>query len=153
MEMETENNPTKLFERGMALLKRGYPGDAMEYFEKLLSLGHKGSACYSWLGIAMARSKWDMEMAEELCRIAVKRDFYVPQFYVNLAEVYLLKGNKAKAIETLRAGLKVDSDSEVIWRELDKFGARNRPAIPFLSRNNPVNRYLGLLLSKIGARR
>lgn len=151
--METENNPTKLFEKGMVLLRRGYPGDAMEYFEKMLSIGHKSSACYSWLGIALARSRWDLEMAEELCRTAVKRDFYIPQFYVNLAEVYLLRGNKAKAIETLQAGLEVDSESRAIWRELEKLGSRSRPVIPFLSRNNPVNRYLGRLFSRMGIRK
>lgn len=151
--MEMINDPAKLFEKGIALLKRGYPADAMEYFEKMLSLGHKRSACYSWLGIAMARSNWDLEMAEKLCRMAVKKDFYIPQYYINLAEVYLLRGNKAKAIETLHAGLKVDSDSRFIWRELGKFGERRRPLLPFLSRKNLVNRWLGLFFFKMCIRK
>lgn len=147
--METGDEATRLFEKGLALIKRGYPAEAMECLEQVISLGHKSSACYSWLGVAMARSKRDMAKAEELCKMAVKKDFYVPQFYINLAEVYKLRGNKVKAIETLEAGLKLDSENKAILKELYKFGARKRPAIPILSRENPINKQLGIALSKI----
>lgn len=151
--METKRDAINLFERGMALIKRGYPVDAVNCFEHVLEMGHKSSACYSWLGVAMARSRWDMARAEEFCRMAVKKDFYIPQYYINLAEVYSLKGNKAKAIETLNAGLKVDGDSKVILKELKKFGARKRPVITFLPRENSMNKYLGRLLSELSLRR
>lgn len=147
--METVDEATRLFDKGVALIKRGLPVEAMECLEQVISLGHKNSACYSWLGVAMARSKWDMAKAEKLCKMAVKKDFYVPQYYINLAEIYKLKGNKVKALETLEAGLELDSENKAILKELYKFGARTRPAIPFLSRKNPINKELGIVLSKI----
>jgi len=147
--METVDEATRLFDKGLALIKRGYPAEAMECLEQVISLGHKSSACYSWLGVAMARSKWDMAKAEEFCKMAVKKDFYVPQYYINLAEVYQLKGNKAKAIKTLEAGLKLDSENKAILKELYKFGARKPPLIPFLSRGNAINKLLGIVLLKI----
>lgn len=146
--METGDEATRLFDKGLALIKRGYPAEAIQCLEQVISLGHKGSACYSWLGLAMARSKWDMAKAEEFCKMAVKKDFYVPQYYVNLAEVYKLKGNKVKAIKTLEAGLELDCENKAILKELYKFGARRRPVIPILSRENPINKELGIILSK-----
>ena len=146
--METGDEATKLFDKGLALIKRGYPAEAMECLEQVIRLGHRGSACYSWLGVAMARSKWDMAKAEEFCKMAVKKEFYVPQYYINLAEVYKLRGNKVKAIETLEAGLELDSENKAILKELYKFGARRRPVIPILSRENPINKELGIILSK-----
>ena len=148
--METVDEATRLFDKGLALIKRGYPAEAMECLEQVISLGHRGSACYSWLGLAMARSKWDMAKAEEVCKMAVKKDFFVPQYYINLAEVYKLRGNKVKAIETLEAGLELDSENKAILKELYKFGARKRPVIPFLSRGNAINKLLGTFLSKMG---
>ncbi|MBM2838183.1 MAG: hypothetical protein HW415_808 [Deltaproteobacteria bacterium] len=150
--METVDEATRLFDKGLALIKRGYPAEAIQYLEQVISLGHKSSACYSWLGVAMARSKWDMAKAEEFCKMAVKKEFYMPQYYINLAEVYKLKGNKVKAIKTLEAGLKLDSENKVILKELYKFGARKGPAIPILSRENPINKQLGIVLSKIKKR-
>lgn len=146
--METDDIAKNLLEKGIALLKRGYPTEAMECLEQLLNMGNKSSACYSWLGIAMARSKWDMAKAEEFCKKAVKKEFYVPQYYINLAEVYKLKGNKAKAIQILEAGLKLDSENKAILKELNKYGVRAQPAIPFLARENTVNIQLGKVLAK-----
>jgi tetratricopeptide (TPR) repeat protein len=147
-----EEEPQKLFEKGVALIKRGHPGDAMEYFERLIAMGYRSSACYSWLGLALARSGGDPSRAEELCKKAIEKEFYWPQYYLNLAEVYLLEDKKTWAIETLEKGLKLDPNNEAILKELGKLGIRGRPVIPFLSRSNPVNKYLGLLLSKLGLR-
>jgi len=147
--MGAEDEAAKLLERGLALIKRGYPVEAIECLEQLISSGHKSSACYSWLGVAMARSRWDIDKAEEFCKMAVKKDFYVPQYYLNLAEIYKLRGNKIRAIETLEAGLKVDNENRAILKELYKYGARRRPTLPFLSRGNPINKNLGIFLSKL----
>lgn len=147
-----ETNPKAIFEEGMSLIAKGQPGDAMERFEKLIDMGYKNPSCYSWLGITMARSKWDLAEAEKCCKLALKMDNSRPQFYLNLAEVYTLKGLTAKAIDTLKAGLKVDKRNRAILTELAKFGIRRRPPIPFLSRGNFVNKHVGLFLAKMGLR-
>lgn len=151
--MEDINDPQKLFERGLALIKRGYPADAVEYFEKALEMGNKNSVCYSWLGLAIARSRGSMSRAEELCRKAVKDGFYWPQHYLNLAEVYMLLGKKSKAIKALEAGLKVDGSNHDILNELQMLGIRKNPPIPFLSRSNPINKYLGIISAKLGLKK
>ena len=151
--METEEEPQKLFEKGLAMLKRGYPGDAVDCLEKALEKGLRSSACYSWLGLAYARSgRQIISKAEELCLKAIKMDFYWPQYYQNLAEVYVIWGKKDKAIKTLEEGLKVDRDNIDILNAFEQLGIRKRPVIPFLSRSHPINKYLGKFLSNLGLR-
>jgi len=150
--MDDTANPKAIFDEGMSLIARGHPGAAMEYFEKLINLGHKHPSCYSWLGITMARSKWDLAEAEKCCKLALQMDRTKPQYFLNLAEVYAQKGLKDKAIETLKSGLKVDKRNRAILTELAKFGIRRPPPLPFLSRENFINKQLGLFLAKIGLR-
>lgn len=151
--MDMEEEPQKLFEKGVSLLKRGYPGDAVDHLEKAMEKGLRSSACYSWLGLAYARSgRQIISKAEELCLKAIKMDFVWPQYYLNLAEVYVIWGKKEKAIKTLEEGLKIDRDNIDILNAFEELGIRKRPAIPFLSRSNPLNKYLGKFLSKLGLR-
>jgi hypothetical protein len=35
---------------------------------------------------------------------------------------------------------------------MKKLGARRRPLVPFLKRENPINKYVGLLLNRLSAR-
>ncbi len=145
-------NPKAFFEEGMSLITKGSPGAAMEFFEKLIEQGHKHPSCYSWLGITMARTKWDLVEAEKCCKLALQMDKTKPQYYLNLAEVYIQKDLKDKAIDTLKAGLRVDRRNRAIHTELAKFGIRRSPPIPFLSRESFINKHLGLFLAKIGLR-
>lgn len=139
---------------GLGMLKRGHSGDAVDCLEKALEAGFKGSACYSWLGLAYARSgRQIISKAEELCLKAIKMDFYWPQYYLNLSEVYLIWGKKDKAIRALEAGLKIDKNNDAILNELHRLGIRRSPVIPSLSRINPINKYLGKILYKVGLRR
>lgn len=148
-----EEEPLRLFKRGMSLLRRGYPEDASECFEKIIEMGYDSTACYSWLGVAIARSRFgDIIKAEEYCKKAIKKAYYRPQYYLNLAEVYLNWGKKKKAIDVLESTFELDDDGKAAHRELDKLGLRKPSLIPFLSRGNPINKYLGIILSKMGLR-
>lgn len=134
-------------------MRRGYPEDASECFEKIIEMGYDSAACYSWLGVAIARSRFgDIIKAEEYCKKAIKKAYYRPQYYLNLSEVYLNWGKKKKAIDVLESTFGLDDDGKDTRRELDKLGLRKPPVIPFLSRSNPVNKYLGIILSRMRVR-
>lgn len=149
-----EEEPVKLFKRGLKLLRRGYPEDAVVCFSKIVDMNYDSAACYSWLGLAIARSKYgDIAKAEQYCRKAVKKAFYQPRYYVNLAEVYILWGKKRRAVDALESCLKLDDGNIGARRKLTSMGLRKRPVIPFLSRSNPLNKYLGIILTRLGIRR
>lgn len=143
-----KENSQKLFKEGVSLINRGYSKEAVRFLEKSLESGGKNSASLSFLGLAIARSGGDLLRAEKLCLDAIKVDFYWPRFYVNLAKVYLIWGKKSLAIKALEKGLKLDHDNRDILKELEKMGLRAGPCIPFISRANPINKYLGIVFQR-----
>jgi len=62
-----------------------------------------------------------------------------------------LKGEKAEAIRVFRLGLKAERNKRII-EELEKLGIRKPPVISFLSRGNPINKYLGIILGRLSIR-
>lgn len=70
-------------------------------------------------------------------------------FYLNLGKALLGGGRKAEAIQTFREGYALEPENRDLLWELKKLGLRRRPVIPFLGRGNPLNKYLGLLLSRL----
>jgi len=57
-----------------------------------------------------------------------------------------------KAIEALGDTLNLDDSDNPAHRKLANMGIRNRAVIPFLSRTNPINKYLGIILARLGLR-
>jgi tetratricopeptide (TPR) repeat protein len=73
-------------------------------------------------------------------------EFFYPVFYLNLGRAYL-KGNRKKdALRAFQEGLKNDPGNHDILSEMKKIGTRKKPPLPFLSRSNPLNKYIGMLL-------
>jgi len=66
-----------------------------------------------------------------------------PDHRANLALVYLERSDRASAIENLHAGLRIQPNNARINEILNDIGRRKPPAISFLSRDNPLNVWLG----------
>lgn len=98
---------------------------------------------YSYLGQAIARCEGRKHEGLELCRHAVQTEPFRPENYLNLATLLLMTGNRRGAIRALRDGLALDSDHRGLLELQRRLGIRRRPPIPFLSRTNPLNRWLG----------
>jgi len=75
--------------------------------------------------------------------------FFYATFYLNLGRAYLAGGEKQLAIEAFNNGLKIDKSNHDLRWELKKLGTRKKPPVPFLERSNPINKYIGLLLSRL----
>jgi hypothetical protein len=63
----------------------------------------------------------------------------------------LISGNKGKAIDAWRQGLRAGPNRQII-DELKKLGLRKPAVIKNLKRNHPINRALGRLFRVIGFR-
>jgi tetratricopeptide (TPR) repeat protein len=75
-------------------------------------------------------------------------EFFYPIFYLNLGRAYLKGNRKKEAIQAFQEGLKNDPGNRDILWEIKKMGERRDPPISFLSRSNPINKYIGMLLYK-----
>jgi len=81
--------------------------------------------------------------ASDLCKRAIDLEFYNGDHYANYARVYLLIGNRKKALETVEGGLKIAPENENLAKVRRELGVRSRPAVPFLDRSHPINVSLG----------
>lgn len=104
----------------------------------------------SYYGLCLALVENRVQEGLTLCKIAVERDMLRADFYRNLGKVYLKADQKSKAIQTFKKGLQVSDKSGDLAEELKKQGVRRSPALPFLSRGHFLNRYIGMLLHRLG---
>ncbi|MCZ6783539.1 MAG: hypothetical protein O7G30_09535 [Proteobacteria bacterium] len=130
-------------EGGIALLEQGDANRALEHFQSVHDNdpGHARSRSYYGLCLSLAEQRF--EKSVELCRSAVKQEFFNPELYLNLARVHLSFGFKAEGIRYLRRGQMIDPANGAIQRELRDLGCRQRQVLGFLPRHHLLNRLLG----------
>lgn len=68
-----------------------------------------------------------------------------PILYLNLGRAFLLSGRKKDAVESFVKGLSYDRGHSELKREMRSLGVRKQPPLSFLSRSNPLNKYIGIL--------
>ena len=141
---------SSLVAKGLNTLEGGDTLMALIHFEHAARI-ERTPVVLSCLGYCLAREKrlWGKGIA--LCREAIARDPGQARHYLNLGRIYLLAGQKARAIQTFRRGLKVERNHQIIV-ELKSLGMRRQPVIHRLDRRNPLNKYLGLFLYRLGMR-
>lgn len=139
-----------LLKKALYLTKKGYYRQALKAFEE------HGLALrpvpLSYYALCVAAEERDYEKAISECVKAVKSEFYTPEVYVNLGRILAKSGRKAVAFRAYRKGLAIDGTHRGLIREMKAMGLRRRPLIAFLSRDNPVNRSLGMLASLLHLR-
>jgi len=147
------NHPKKLerlLEKGVEAISQGKMTSALSHFEKALSI-ENGPVISSYFAFCIARERGQISKAISLCSEAIRKDTQNPIHYLNLGRIYLLAGIKLDAVKILREGLKYEENQQIIT-ELNRLGARKPPIFPFLKRSNPLNKYPGILLGKLGLR-
>lgn len=83
-------------------------------------------------------------------RSPVSKEIFYPTFYLNLGRAYIAAGKKKNAIEVFQKGLSYSEDNKDLLWEACKLGLRRKPFIPYLKRTNPINKYIGMILHKLG---
>lgn len=105
----------------------------------------------SYRGFCVAVERQQFRQGAQLCRRAIEQEPHDPTHYLNLGRVFLAAGQKGQAIRIFRQGLRYGRDRRIV-QEMNRLGQRKSPPIAALSRNHPLNRYLGLAMSRLGWR-
>lgn len=84
-------------------------------------------------------------------KVPFGQEFFYPSLYLNLGRAYLAVYNKKEAIETFKKGLHINMEDDDLLMELKKLGIRQKKPVSFLSRSNPINKYTGMLLSRLNS--
>jgi len=140
----------KLFSKGLKALEQGNTVSALACFEKAAQI--EDTPRYrSYLAYCIAKERGQHKLSVSLCEEAIAREPAHAGHYLNLGKIYLISKKKTEAIKAFREGMSHEADPRII-AELDRMGIRKSPPIPFLNRNNPINKYLGIVLRKVGLR-
>jgi len=135
----------------VTLTKDGQYEKAIEIFEDHLdgltggTIGDKrvSANAFSYYGLCVAILRRRYAEAVKYCQISLRTNPLEPQHRANLALVYMERNDRAKAVETLNSGLRLDRRNQRIHKILNELGRRRPPVIPFLSRDNALNIYFG----------
>jgi tetratricopeptide (TPR) repeat protein len=109
----------------------------------------------SYYGCLQAIINRDYAHGIEICKEAIRiyderasigKDIFYPTFYLNLGRAYLAARRRKEAVQSLQKGLAYDRENKDVLWEMKKLGVRRAPAVPYLERSNPVNKYIGMLL-------
>jgi tetratricopeptide (TPR) repeat protein len=145
------NEMERLLEKGSKAISQGEIISALSYFERALRIEETPVAS-SYFAFCIARERGQLSHAISLCTQAIRQEPQNPVHYLNLGRIYFLSGMKPDAIKILREGLKHEKNQQII-DELNSLGTRKPPVLFFLKRSNPLNKYLGVLLKRLGLRR
>jgi tetratricopeptide (TPR) repeat protein len=140
----------QLFDRGMQALTDGNTLAALSCFEKALGI-EEDPLISSFFAFCIAKERGEVQKAVSLCSAAIKKEPENSFHYLNLGKIYLLKKDKNEAINIFRQGLHYENNQQIV-DELNKLGRRNLAIIPFLKRSNIINKYLGIILSRLKLR-
>ncbi len=140
----------QLVTKGQEALSHDHVYLALTCFEQAIKLKWSPLACSS-LAYCQARVKGNYREAELLARKALDQDPDCPHHYKNLGRILLLAGDCQEGIRMLRQGLQHGEQTSII-EELERLGIRKPPIFKSLPRSHPLNKYLGLILSRFGLR-
>jgi len=135
--------------KGIALCREGDWDRGLQLLGQIAEERPEGQelpgTVYSYLGYGVARYQKRIRDGFKLCEHAVKIQYYDPENHMNLAKVQLLMNDRRGAVGSIARGLKLDPNHRGLKELRVDIGVRKRPFIPFLSRTNPINVFLGRL--------
>jgi Flp pilus assembly protein TadD len=140
------------FKQGVQLLKGGYSQKALVELRRCVEIESSNPYYLSFLGVAMARSEKKWAEATKLCETALQLKRKELQLHLNMAEVYVGAGHRERAIETLdRARESFGPDVRLV-KARSRIEKRRAPILPFLDRQNALNKSLGKLRHRASKR-
>lgn len=138
------------FQRALKELSEGQVLTALACLETALNIWDDPH-WYSRLGFCIAKERGQLMHGLELCRTAIEHEPDNPDHYFYLGKIHLVTGRVEEALHALRQGMVLGGTPE-IEKLLAAIGTRKPSVLPFLSRDNPLNKYLGLILGRLGIR-
>lgn len=139
-----------LCSRGIRFHDEGQLIAALSCLEKSLQASPSPLA-RSYLGVCIAAERGQVNRGIALCGEAIAAEPGNPTHHLNLARILIRAGRKTEALAALRCGPAAGEHAEIRVL-LEQLGTRRPPPFPALPRRHPLNRMLGLLLSRLGLR-
>lgn len=108
-----------------------------------------GPRFQSYYGLSVAMTFGQISRGERLCREALEVGGFDADLAHNLAQIYLRCHRRDLAFQTFRDILCAEPRHQETLDTLKKLGVRKSPVFPFLPRSHPLNKYTGLVISRV----
>jgi len=141
------------FARGRNALLHGRCREALALFEAAIEIEKRNGAprpqarYLSFYGLCLALEKRSLQAGIHFCREALNMEFYNPDLCCNLGRLLLIVRRRQEARSVLLKGYCLQPGHRGIATELARMGRRRQPIVPFFSRRNPINVFLGKIVS------
>lgn len=99
----------------------------------------------SWYGLTLIVVERNSNLGLLYCDQAVRLAGPEPELCLNQARAHVALGQRERAVRALARGLERDPEHAGLLAAQEALGSRRRPVLPFLSRDNSLNRWLGKL--------
>ncbi|HUL58777.1 MAG TPA: hypothetical protein VLU43_05870 [Anaeromyxobacteraceae bacterium] len=99
----------------------------------------------SWYGVTLVLVERNSNLGAMLCDQAVRLSGPEPELLLNQARIHLALNQRVRSVRAIERGLELWPEDPRLVAARDALGQRRAPVVPFLSRNNPLNRVLGRL--------
>ncbi len=97
----------------------------------------------SWYGLTLVLVERNSNLGVMLVDGAVRNGRPDPELVINQSRVAMALGQRVRAVRALERGLAFHPGEPTLIQARIALGTRQRPVLPFLSRRNWLNRFLG----------
>lgn len=157
-QVQVAKTPADYIEGVKILLMRKNQKNALELMRDASEHYPEDPFILSYYGCLEAIANKKYKFGIDTCDRAIKilkekvpfgEEFFYPVLYLNLGRAYLAAGKKKNASDAFNKGFEMDRENRDLLMELRRLGIRKKPAVSFLGRSNPINKYIGMLLHKL----
>jgi tetratricopeptide (TPR) repeat protein len=131
-----------LFLEGLSCWKEGIYSGALTFFQRALDQKPDDPVISSYMGMTLVKEGLT-DRGVQLCEDAWRKKPLDRDLILNLGRACLWAGKRQQARKMFIRGAKVCRNSRPFVDELVKMGMRRKPIIPFFSRDNWLNIWLG----------
>lgn len=130
-------------EDGLRRYREGDQEGAHEKFGQAHRRAPSDPRIQSWYGLTLVLVEKNSILGMVLVDEAVRNSRPDPELIINQSQVAMSLGQRIRAVRALERGLAMYPGHPELVAAREALGRRHRPALPFLSRGNWMNRLLG----------
>jgi len=148
-------SPENFSRQGHAALKSRDYKNAAACFRRAIDLDRERNKrrpemrYLSFYGLSLAHAGLSHKVAIEACGTAASRQRKDPVLFLNLGRVYRLAGKRTQALRALETGIGLAPGNKLLLAELSLLDRRSAPVLGFLTRDHPLNRWLGRMRANL----
>jgi hypothetical protein len=145
---DTASDTQDFFEEGVRLFSARQVEQAHEALRRAHRKAANDARIMSWYGVTLVLVERNSNLGISYCDQAVRLVGPTPELVLNQARVALALNQRERAYKAVQRGMALFPDHVGLRWAQEAMGWRRRPVIPFLSRRNFLNKWLGKLRHK-----